>query len=55
MAARMAECIENSPNTYPNKDVYSLTSQNSNTYQWVLDQFPEVQMKLPWNSFGKSG
>ena len=54
LAARMAECIENSPHTYPYCYTYSLPGPNSNTYvQWVLDQFPESGMQLPWNAFGK--
>ncbi|MEA2701869.1 MAG: hypothetical protein QOE22_578 [Candidatus Parcubacteria bacterium] len=51
----MVKSIEESSTTYPNKDTYSFTGPNSNTYiQWILDQFPEAHMNLPWNSFGKS-
>jgi hypothetical protein len=54
MAARMIECIENSSNIYPFKDRYSFLGPNSNTYaQWVLDQFPESRLKLPWNAIGR--
>lgn len=54
-AEHMAEFIENSPNTYPYYDTYSLTGPNSNTYtQWVINHFPEISLKLPWNSFGKN-
>lgn len=34
--------------------MYKLTGPNSNTYtQWVLNKFPEWDIKLPWNAFGK--
>lgn len=54
LAARMAEFIARSPDTYPHRDRYKLLGPNSNTYvQWVLDHFPEAGMKLPWNAVGK--
>ena len=54
MAQRMAAFIENSGETYPHCQTYSLLGPNSNTYiQWVLDHFPESKLGLPWNSFGK--
>lgn len=54
IAERMAELIENSPKAYPYCYKYSLESSNSNTYiQWVLNQFPESKLSLPWNAFGK--
>lgn len=54
LAARMAACIECSGETYPYCRTYSLLGPNSNTYvQWVLDQFPESGLHLPWNAFGK--
>ena len=53
-AAQMAEFIENSPHTYPFKDTYSFVGPNSNTYvEWVLNNFPELNIHLPWNAFGK--
>lgn len=55
IAKRMAEYIENSMDTYPYCDAYSLTGPNSNTYaRWILDNFPEFRAALPWNSFGKN-
>ncbi len=55
LAARMAEFIENSPQTYPYKNIYSFFGPNSNTYaQWILNHFPESGMRLPWNAFGKN-
>lgn len=55
LAHQMAECIENSPTTYPYCNTYLLKGPNSNTYvQWVLNQFPASGLSLPWNSFGKN-
>ncbi|MES2007180.1 MAG: DUF3750 domain-containing protein [Patescibacteria group bacterium] len=55
VAQRMADFIEASKETYPHLHTYSLLGPNSNTYvQWVLDAFPEVKAKLPWNAFGKN-
>ena len=53
-AKDMAEFIENSPNIYPYCYQYSFIGTNSNSYaQWVLNNFPQVNFKLRWNSFGK--
>ena|SRR6185437_1902836 len=55
VAQKMAEVIESSPQTYPYCNQYALKGPNSNTYvQWVLSQFPESGLKLPWNAFGKN-
>ena len=55
VAQRMADQIENSPNTYPYQSNFSLAGPNSNTYaQWILDNSTETMLKLPWNSFGKN-
>lgn len=54
LAERMADLIESSTQSYPYLHHYSLKGPNSNTYaQWVIDRFPESNLKLPWNSFGK--
>jgi hypothetical protein len=46
--------IEKSPDKYPFRDYYRLFGPNSNTYaQWVLDNNPEFEVKLPDNSLGK--
>ena len=53
LALRMMDFIENSKDTYPHRDSYSLLTHNSNTYiKWVLKEFPEADIKLPWNAFG---
>ncbi|MCX6753071.1 MAG: DUF3750 domain-containing protein [Candidatus Nomurabacteria bacterium] len=46
--------IENSKYTYPHLNKYVLTGPNSNTYlQWVLDAFPELNIKLSYRFIGK--
>lgn len=51
VAEKMGSFLENSPQRYPYCDTYSLLSPNSCTYaQWVLNEFPESGMRLPWNS-----
>lgn len=54
LAGQMADLIESSPQVYPYCYKYFLTGPNSNTYvQWVLNQFPQSGLRLPWNCFGK--
>ncbi len=54
LVKKVIDVIENSPTNYPFNKKYSLFSPNSNSYvQWVLNQFPETNLNLPWNSFGK--
>lgn len=53
LAKRMIEFIRTSKAAYPYKE-YAFTGPNSNTYaRWVLNAFPEIDVKLPWNCFGK--
>jgi Protein of unknown function (DUF3750) len=55
IARKMADFIENSPKIYPYCNKYHFVGPNSNTYvQWILNQFPELKIKLPWNCFGKN-
>lgn len=55
LAKSMIDFIENSLNSYPFTDEYFLLGPNSNTYiQWILDNFPEFDVELPWNCLGKS-
>jgi hypothetical protein len=54
VAEQMVTLIQRSPSIYPFSQVYLLQGPNSNTYvQWVLNQFPESGLKLPWNALGK--
>jgi hypothetical protein len=51
---KMIDVIEDSPKEYIFNKKYSLFGPNSNSYiQWILDKFPESNLKLPFNSFGK--
>lgn len=55
VAKQMAELIESSPTKYQYCNEYRLLGPNSNTYiQWVLNKFPELNIKLPWNCVGKN-
>lgn len=54
IASKMCGFIESSKENYKFCYNYSLIGPNSNTYvEWVLKNFPDSQLKLPWNSFGK--
>ncbi len=54
LAQRMTEFISMSKYNYPYKDKYFVLGPNSNTYiQWVLNNFPEFKVKLPWTCIGK--
>lgn len=54
LAERMIQSINNTPKTYPYCYKYHYTGINSNSYiQWIMDQFPEFNKKLPWNAIGK--
>jgi len=55
LARKMMDFIENNSNNYPYYDYFKYyPGPNSNTFvQWVLDKFPEANIKLPWNAFGK--
>lgn len=54
-AKKMIDFIESSPENYPYRNQYSFFGPNSNSYvQWVLNNFPNFKIKLPWNSFGKN-
>jgi hypothetical protein len=54
-AIKIINFIKNSPENYPFKERYVLLGPNSNTYaEWVIRNFPESNLKLPWNAFGKN-
>ncbi len=55
IAQTLTAHIEESKLTYPHAHYYKLTGPNSNTYaQWILNQVPRFEVRLPWNSFGKN-
>ncbi len=51
---RIIHFIEQSKDTYPYRYYYMMTGPNSNTFvEWVLDAFPEFNLKLPMEFIGK--
>ncbi len=51
---QLAIFIEEYANSYPLKTEYSVLGPNSNSFmQWILDKFPDVKLKLPFNAIGK--
>lgn len=54
-AKEFAGLMETSNKNYPYTKKYFLLGPNSNTYtQWALNQFPNINIQLPWNAFGKN-
>lgn len=56
MAHRMYDFFEHdSVKKYPYMEIYKMISgPNSNTFtQWVVDQFPEAGLELPFTAWGK--
>jgi len=54
VANSLAVFIEKHSNSYPLKTKYGLTGPNSNTFvQWILNKFPDANMKVPGNAIGK--
>jgi hypothetical protein len=55
-AKQVVDFIEEMTPFYPYKENYKLfPGPNSNTYiAWILREFPELKIKLPWNAFGKN-
>lgn len=55
VAHEMIAKIRTSKDAYQFRNNYFLLpGPNSNTYaQWILDQFPEVDITLSWRAFGK--
>lgn len=55
VAKNLALFIEENSNDYPLKNTYKLLGPNSNSFmKWVLDKFPNSDLKLPFNAFGKN-
>lgn len=55
LAHKVVTFIDNNIKDYKYKNIYyHIPGPNCNTLtQRVLDQFPEIKIKLPWNAFGK--
>ncbi len=55
-ARQVIDFIEQMTPFYPYQENYYLfPGPNSNTYvAWILRKFPELDIKLPWNAFGKN-
>jgi hypothetical protein len=54
-AHKLITFLENEIRTYPYLKKYFLLGPNSNTYiQWILDHFPELNMKLSRRAIGKN-
>lgn len=56
LAEQMVNFIHNYSKDYPYKDTYRIfPGPNSNSYVgWILSQFPEAQINIPWNALGKN-
>lgn len=55
IAMRMIYFIENTKKSYPYCNNYYFDGPNSNTYlQWILNNFPELKIKLSWRFIGKN-
>jgi len=53
-AAEIIYFIEKHSPNYPLRNKYRYLGPNSNTYvQWILDHFPETELKLGWRAIGK--
>ncbi len=54
-ANKIINFLRKNATKFPYKDEYKLLGPNSNTFpQWVLNQFPEVDVKLSWRAIGKN-
>ncbi|HMY80323.1 MAG TPA: DUF3750 domain-containing protein [Candidatus Absconditabacterales bacterium] len=56
LAQKVVEFIQKNIESYKFKKKYlHIPGPNCNTLtQWILDKFPEIGIKLPWNAFGKN-
>jgi len=55
LAIQVIDLIENMPTDYPYANRYNLLGPNSNTFvNYVINKFPDLKFKLPWNAFGKN-
>ena len=54
-AKELVDFIEKSRENYPYLKNYAFLGANCATYvAWILRNFPEIKVKLPWNTVGKS-
>lgn len=54
-ARQLVDVIENSEKSYPYLKKYAFLGANCATYvAWVINNFPEIQVELPWNAIGKN-
>ena len=54
-AKQLADVIENSRKSYPFLRKYAFLGANCATYvAWAINNFPEIEVKLPWNAIGKN-
>jgi hypothetical protein len=55
-AERIIKFIEKNAMNYKyTKKYYYIPGPNSNTFTtWILNKFPQLNVKLPWNAFGKN-
>ncbi len=56
LAERVVNFMGNVEKVYPYLDTYHYyPGPNSNTFTaWVIEQFPEMNFRLPWNAIGKN-
>lgn len=56
LAFSVINFVEKMTPFYPHQENYTLfPGPNSNTYiNWILKKFPEMEIELPWNAFGKN-
>lgn len=55
IAEKMVNFITKNCKNYPFTNNYKyILGPNSNSFiKWILNKFPETNLKLPWNAFGK--
>ena len=54
-AKELLDIVERSRKEYPFLKKYAFLGANCATYvAWVLTNFPEIKIKLPWNAIGKN-
>ncbi|SRR5258708_2440869 len=55
VARKVIDFVENSKENYLHTKKYSFAGPNCGTYiEWILNNFPEINVELPWNAIGKN-